>query len=245
MGIRICGVEIAAYVLARAGLLEGRKATTHWSYLAGLQEAFPSVFATEQLFTSDGTVMTCAGGTAPIDLMLHLIEEDHGAALRGEISDTVLHGAHRPAETPQRESRGRGLAPLPTVVRDGIALIESHISEPLSVPEVARRLGLSQRQLERVFKQALGCSVVQFGLLLRLQHARVLLTSTDLSVRDISAASGFNSLSHFAYAFRKCFAKRPSEYRHAWPDEDAAPSWPGSLARYLETLDATRSRVGH
>ncbi|MEO0783934.1 MAG: helix-turn-helix domain-containing protein, partial [Pseudomonadota bacterium] len=77
------------------------------------------------------------------------------------------------------------------------------------------------------------------------QDARVLLISTDLSVREISAASGFNSLSHFAYAFRKCFDRRPSEYRQAWPDAEDAPSWPGTLAKYLDTLQVNqRMRTG-
>ena len=121
-----------------------------------------------------------------------------------------------------------------------IDLIEANISEPLAVPDIARQVGISQRQLERQFNQAMGCSVVQFGLLLRLQHARVLLISTDLGVREISAASGFNSLSHFAYAFRKCFGRRPSEYRQAWPEQEDAPTWPGTLSKYLDTFQVNR-----
>jgi AraC family carnitine catabolism transcriptional activator len=101
---------------------------------------------------------------------------------------------------------------------------------------MAKALGTSQRQLERQFRHAVGCTVVQFGTLCRLQHARVLLISTKLSVRDIAAASGFNTLSHFAFAFGKCFGRRPSEYREAWPKEDNTPSWPGTLATFLETL---------
>uniref|UniRef100_UPI003B526701 GlxA family transcriptional regulator n=1 Tax=Roseovarius indicus TaxID=540747 RepID=UPI003B526701 len=240
MGIRLCAVEMAPYVFARAGLLAGRQATTHWSYLAGFQEKFPDVLAAEQLFTIDGKIMTCAGSSSATDLMLHLIRADHGAGLVGEISDNIMHHPVRPANAPQRKTLGRGTESLPPGVAAAIDLIEANISEPLAVPDIARQVGISQRQLERQFNQAMGCSVVQFGLLLRLQHARVLLISTDLGVREISAASGFNSLSHFAYAFRKCFGRRPSEYRQAWPEQEDAPTWPGTLSKYLDTFQVNR-----
>jgi AraC family carnitine catabolism transcriptional activator len=79
---------------------------------------------------------------------------------------------------------------------------------------------------------------VQFSQLLRLQYARVLLTSTRLSIREVSAASGFNSMSYFSQTFARCFGKKPSEYRRAWPDQEAAPSWPGSVVRFLEQIRA-------
>lgn len=244
MGVRLCAVEMASYILARAGLLAGRQATTHWAYLAGFQEKFPDVLVAEQLFTIDGKIMTCAGSTAATDLMLHLIRAEHGGPLVGEISDNIMHHPVRPANAPQRKTLGRGLETLPSGVRAAIDLIEANISEPLAVPDIAARVGISQRQLERQFNRTMGCSVVQFGLLLRLQHARVLLISTDLGVREISAASGFNSLSHFAYAFRKCFGRRPSEYRNAWPEQEQAPSWPGTLSKYLDTLQVNQRMRG-
>lgn len=243
VGARIGAVEIASYVLARSGLLDNRRATTHWSYLAGLREKFSDVQAVEQLFTIEGPIMTCAGSTAATDMMLHLIAQDHGDGMVSEISDNIMHYPVRPGTAPQRQSLGRGLEPLADGVRDAIDLVEGNISEPLSVPEISAQVGISQRQLERLFKQSIGCSIVQFGLLVRLQHARVLLISTDLGVREISAASGFNSLSHFAFAFRKCFGRRPSDYRQSWPDEEVAPSWPGTLATYLETLSVRPPRA--
>lgn len=240
-GVRLCALEIASYVFARAGLLAGRKATTHWSYLAGFQEKYPDVHASEQLFTIDGRIMTCAGSTAATDLVLHLIREDHGGPLVGEISDNLMHHPVRQADAPQRHTMGRGIDALPQGVQAAINLIEINISEPLRVPEIAERVGISQRQLERQFNQSIGCSIVQFGMLLRLQHARVLLISTSLGVREISAASGFNSLSHFAYAFKKCFGRRPSDYRQAWPEQEGAPSWPGTLSEYLDTLHVNQA----
>ncbi len=240
MGARLCALEIATYIFARAGLLSRKQATTHWSYLPGFQEKYPDILATEQLFTISGRIMTCAGSTAATDLMLHLMRQDHGAPLAGEISDNIMHHPMRPADAPQRQTMGRGFDAQHPAVQSAIGIIEDHISEPIRVPEIAARVGMSQRQLERQFKQAIGCSIVQFGTLLRLQHARVLLVSTDLGVREISAATGFNSLSHFAYTFRKCFGRRPSDYRQAWPEQEDAPKWPGTLAKYLDTLPVNR-----
>ena len=97
-------------------------------------------------------------------------------------------------------------------------------------------LDISQRQLERQFKKHVGCTVVQFGLLRRLQNARVLLISTNLGVREIAIASGFNTLSHFSYSFSKFFGRRPSEYREAWPPNETAPNWPGTLSDFLGSL---------
>ncbi|MFD1159805.1 GlxA family transcriptional regulator [Roseovarius aestuarii] len=243
-GLRLCAVEMASYVFARAGLLGGRRATTHWAYLPGFQELFPDVLAAEQLYTIDGRILTCAGSTAGLDLMQHLIRQDHGDALVAEIADNIVHHPIRPEAAPQRQAHGMGLERLPSSVRAAVDLMDANIPEPLTVPEIARQVGISQRQLERQFHRAMGCSVVQFGLILRLQHARVLLISTGLGVREIAAASGFNSLSHFAYAFRNCFGRRPSEYRQAWPDQNDTPSWPGTLSKYLETLQLNQRMRG-
>lgn len=236
-GARVCAVELGCYLVARAGLLAGKKATTHWCWISGFQEMYADVAVAEQVFTIDGQVMTCAGGLAGVDLMLRLVADAHGARLAGEIADQMIYHANRAAGSPQRRTLGRGMETLVPIVREAITLIEQNVSEPLPVPEIAARLDVSQRQLERQFKANIGCTVVQFGLLLRLQHARVLLISTDLSVRDVAAASGFNTLSHFAHAFGKCFGRRPSDYRQAWPEKDAMPTWPGTLTKFLEGLE--------
>lgn len=242
-GVRICSVELGCYLVARAGLLSGGRLATHWSWAPGLQEQFPDLNIVEQLFTLDDAVLTCAGGLAGVDLMLRLIADAHGEGMAGEVADQMLHHPIRPASAPQRRTLGQGIDTLAPVLRQAITLIERNIAEPLTVPDIAATLGISQRQLERQFHRGVGCSVVQFGTLVRLQHARVLLIATRLTVREIAAATGFNSLSHFAFAFRKCFGRRPSDYRQAWPTTDAAPSWPGTLTRYLETLQQRTVRA--
>ncbi len=228
-GSTVIALELGIYPVARAGLLAGRAATTHWSCMPGFAEQFAAVPLSEQLYTSDGNIMTCAGGTATIDLVLNLISAHHGDQLAREVSDQIIHHPIRQPQDPQRRTMGGADEDIDPVVRAAIKLIEDNICEPVRIPEIAARLGLSQRQLERLFKRHLGCSAVQFSKLLRLQHARVLLTSTSMSIREVSAASGFNSLSYFSHAFLNCFGKKPSSYRRAWPDKEPAPTWPGTL----------------
>ena len=228
-GVTICGVEVGVYILARAKLLSRRLATTHWSVMAGFAEQFPKIQLKEQLYTVDKNLMTCCGGTAGIDLMLHLIANNHGDQLAAEISDQIIHHPIRADKSLQRHTHGSKTDSIHPYIDSAIKLMEADIVEPLSIPTIASRIGISQRQLERYFKRYLGCSVVQFSQLLRLQYARVLLTSTQLSIREVSVACGFNSMSHFANVFSKNFGKKPSQYRHAWPETEAAPSWPGTV----------------
>ena len=232
----VCSVELGCYLLARAGLLGNKTTTTHWSWLKGFEETFSEIEVVEQLYTIDDRVMTCAGGLAGVDLVLHLMAESHGSVFAGEIADQMMHHPIRTGPTAQRHSKGQRTEIMVPVVRDAITLIEGNIEDPLTVPQIAANLRVSQRQLERQFKRHVGCTVVQFGLVLRLQNARVLLISTDLSVREIATASGFNSLSHFTYSFGKFFGRRPSEYRESWPQEEVTPSWPGTLSEFLGSL---------
>ena len=233
-GVTLVAMEMGIYLLARAGLVSARQVTTHWSCMAGFAEQFPRALLREQLFTNDRNILTCAGGTAGLDLMLHLIAQSHGDQLASEVADQILHYPVRPAETAQRHTLGGVSETMHPVVKAAIDLIETNIAEPPTVPAMAARLDVSQRQLERLFRRSMGCSPVQFSQLLRLQYARVLLTSTRLSIREVSVASGFNSLSYFSLAFAKCFGKKPSEYRHAWPDQEPAPSWPGTVFAFIE-----------
>ncbi|MBN8630998.1 MAG: GlxA family transcriptional regulator [Rhodobacterales bacterium] len=242
-GARLCAVELGCYHLAKAGLLTGRPLATHWSWAPGFQERYPEVPVVEQLYTLDGPVISCAGGMGGVDLMLRLIADRHGEGMAGEVADQILTPQVRPPTAPQRRTLGQGTDQFPLVLQKAIALIEANIADPLAVPEIADHLGLSQRQLERLFHRGLGCSVVQFGTLVRLQHARVLLIATKLSVREIATATGFNALSHFASAFRKCFDRRPSDYRQGWAPSEATPTWPGTLTGYLDTLQQRTTRA--
>ena len=241
-GARICSMELGCYLVARAGLLKGRQIATHFSWAPAFQEEYTDINVVDQIFTLDPAVMSCAGSFSSVDLMLRLIRDQHGEALASEVADQLICHSARPPTAPQRRSLGNGIENLPPLIREAINLIEANVSEPPGVPAIAASLGLSQRQLERLFKTAVGCTIVQFTVLIRLQHARVMLVASRQSIREIATATGFNTLSHFSHSFRRCFGRKPSDYRQAWPSKDAAPTWPGTLTRYLETLHDRTAR---
>lgn len=233
-GAKLVGVELGVYALARAGLLTNKKVTTHWSCKPGFSEANPNIEVCEQLYTIDGKIMSCAGGTTGMDLMLYLIAHTHGNQLAAEVSNQILYYPRRPPEGAQRYAAGSMDEDIHPDVRAAMAILEAHVEEPCSVPLLCTELGVSQRQLERLFKRHTGCTIVQFSKLLRLQYARVLLTSTRMSIREVSAACGFNSLSYFSLCFADTFGKKPSEYRQAWPENEPAPQWPGTVYSFMQ-----------
>jgi len=241
-GTKLIGVEIGAYIFARAGLLTGRKATTHWSYFAGFSETFPQAETCEQMFTIDKNIIICAGGMAGTDLMLHCIEQTHDTDLAKEVASQMLHHFRCDADFPQRPSRYAATPQAHPAIEKVAQLLEGRIEDSLSVPEICCHLGMPQRQLERLFAKNLGCTIVQFCRLIKLQYARTLLVSTNMTIREISVATGFNSLSYFSQCFSKTFGRMPSHYRRAWPEEDTAPIWPGTTYAFTHSGKDAKTR---
>ncbi|MEM7169160.1 MAG: GlxA family transcriptional regulator [Pseudomonadota bacterium] len=229
LGVTIGAMDIATYILARAGLLSGHRAAVLWYCARAFAERFPEVEVEERLFTADRNRITIAGGTAGMDAMLQDIARRFGGALAQEVSEHTLHGPIRSGDAPQRSLPTAREEILHPVVRTAIHHMEGNIEEPLAIPDIAKAAGVSQRKLERIFRKVAGCSASRYYQALRLQHALVLLNNTDLSIREISLASGYASLSHFAKSFAKKYGKRPRDCRESWPQSDPQPHWPGVL----------------
>lgn len=212
-GATIGGVCTGSYLLAMSGLLDGVRCTVHWEYIAGMCERFPRTRVCDEVFTIDQGRYTCAGGSAPLDMMLHLIGLQHGRSLAADISDEFSY-EH------MRDDRDRQRVPLKTRVGahhdkllSAVTLMEANIEEPLPLDELARYAGLSRRQLERLFDKHLGCAPTRYYLQLRLQRARQLLTQTNLSVAEIGSACGFVSGPHFSRCYRDMHGIAPREER--------------------------------
>lgn len=198
-----------AIFLARAGLLDGYRCTVHWANRAALSEEFSDIIVTDSLYEVDGNRITCGGGTAPIDMMLTLISARHDSRLAAAVADHMAHERIRPENEPQR---------VPIVSRLGIpsmglarALLamETNLEAPLTRPALARHVGLSERQIERLFRVHIGQSPMAHYLSLRLRHARRLVTQSYLSISEIGLASGFVSPSHFTKCYRDLFGTTP------------------------------------
>ena len=225
--VTLGAAEMGSFVLARAGLLAGYAATTHWHCHNAFRERFPDTDLRDQLYVIDRQRMTCGGGISCLDMMIQDIQTRHGNALAAEVADQVLYPAPRDAAQSQREVPTGEQTTLPQVLRQAIALMEANVERAMRIPELAGTLGLSQRKMERLFNKHLSCSAVAFYRRVRLQHARALLTQTDMSVLDICIACGFSSSSYFSKSYVEQFGLRPREHRLAWPDADKYPLWPG------------------
>ena len=201
------------YALAEAGLLDGYHATIHWENLSALREQFPRVLISDQLFTIDRDRLTCTGGIAPLDMMLHLVKSELGPRISQLISEQFI--VER-----VRNERDRQYVPLRAQVGVshesliGIAnLMEEHIEKPLSLEEIATHSGISRRQIERLFKRHVQCVPKKYYLQLRLRRARELLLQTSMSIMDITTACGFQSPPHFSRCYRQEFGQPPSAER--------------------------------
>lgn len=204
--IPFCGVDGGPWILARAGLLDGHRATTHWEDLEAFATAFPDVEPVPDRYVIDGPALTTGGAAPCLDLMLHLIRAHHGAGLAGQVANALLYDpVDRPS--PQRlvpQARLAGVAPA---VARAVAIMEATLEEPPSVAEIARRVGFSPRRLEMLFRQHLDTGPGAFFLRLRLSEARRLALDTGLSVQDIAVRTGFASPAALARAFRKAFGQ--------------------------------------
>lgn len=212
-GAIVGGISTGSYILARCGLLENRRCTVHWESLAGFVEDFPELEVTTNLFEIDRDRFTCSGGTAALDLMLDLIAERHGKRLAAAISEQFLHTHIRHADDPQRMELRKRLGVNHPKVLAAIALMENHLEEPLSSADLARSVGLSKRQLERLFRQHLDRTMRQYYMELRLKRAQLLLNQTMMPVLEVAIACGFVSASHFSRSYRAHFGHAPRTER--------------------------------
>ena len=212
-GTKIGALSTAAFILARAGLLDGHKCTVHWESLVALREEFPALRVSSNLYEIDRNRITCAGATACVDLMLHLVGERFGYAMVTAVSEQYNLSLIRRSIDEQRMPPGvLGQFSHPKILA-ALTLMEGNIDEPLELGEIARGVGLSKRQLERLFARHVGNPVIRHYRFLRLRRANQLLTQTNLLVREVAISCGFLSMSQFSRDYRAQFGRSPVKER--------------------------------
>ena len=216
-GCILGGVSGGPAVLANAGVMENRRMTLHWEHAAALAERHPDLLLERTLYVVDRDRITCAGGTAPLDMMHALIAEHHGAVFARKVSDWFMHTDVRPAGGPQRAGLAERYGTARHAVLAAIEAMENHIADPLPLAGLGRIVGVSARHLNRQFSAGLGRSAGAFYRDLRLEKSRELLRQTDLPVLEIAIATGFSGAAHFATAYRKRFGETPSRHRREAP----------------------------
>lgn len=212
-GSELGAVDTGTHILAKAGLLEGRTVTLHWENLPGFIEEFPDISVTTELFEVDGRRFTCSGGTAVIDMMLHRIAATHGKDLAMAVSEQLLHQRIRSRGDHQRMALGVRLGIHHPKLIAIIEAMEENLEEPLNLDQLASLAKISRRQLERLFRADLNDTPTGYYLKLRLQHARLLLEQTGLSILEVALACGFYSAPYFSRSYRKMFDRSPREDR--------------------------------
>jgi AraC family transcriptional regulator, glycine betaine-responsive activator len=222
-GVLVGAISTGPFVLAEAGLLNGRKCTVHWEYADAFRARYPKLQVTQELYVIDQDVFTCSGGTAALDMMLHFVKQVAGAQLALNVAEQFIHSKIRAREDHQRQDlHARYGIDHPKLIQ-AIALMERTLDEPLDIAEIARRANLSARQVERLFRQYLESSPQAFYRRLRLSRARTLLRYTLTPLRMIALDCGFESTSHFCHAYKRVYGIPPT---HERPSRDGSSPRP-------------------
>ena len=212
-GLIIGGLCTAAYPMAKAGLLDEKKATIHWENQDSFAEEFLEVELTKTVFVCDGNRYTTAGGTSSIDLLLKNIADEHGEELANAVADQMIYSSIRTDQDTQRLSVPTRIGVRHPKLSKVIQMMEINIEEPISPSILAKDVGMSTRQLERLFRRYLDRSPKRYYMELRLQKARNLLMQTDMSVFNVALACGFASPSHFSKCYRAHYDTTPYRER--------------------------------
>ena len=201
------------YVLAKADALDSHRCTIHWEYMASAREEFPHLVISPELFEIDENRYTSAGGIAPIDMMLHEIRNAHGTDLASAITEQFMCDRIRDKHDRQRVPLTQRIGTNQPKLAEAVSLMEANIEEPMTLDELSFHVGLSRRQLERLYQRYLQCVPTRYYLELRLERARQLLLQTSMPIVDIALACGFISAPHFSKCYRDTFGLPPRDER--------------------------------
>jgi len=210
---RIGAISDGSYIAAEAGLFDQVPSTIHWRCQDAYRERFPDLDVKASMLEISEKRFSCAGGTASLDLMLHFIREEHGGELVSLIAQNFFHDTVRDGTREQHLMNAFRVAGRNPILSEAILLMESHLEQRLSIAQIAERVRISRRQLDRIFKQSMGKSPQEFYRELRLTRASILLLQTNMSVGEIALGCGFQSASHLAQYFKPQFGATPGSYR--------------------------------
>jgi len=216
-GARLMSICIGAFVLASSGLLDGRRATTHWRWAERMQQRFPKVRVDpDVLYIDDGQILTAAGTAAGIDLGLHVVRLDYGAEVANQVARRIVMPPHRDGGQAQYIE-----APVPDVddddpIRATMAWIVEHLDEDMTVESLASRAAMSPRSFMRHFKAATGATPLDWIVRQRLHLAQRLLETTDLPLEIVADRAGFGSAVTMRHHFAQRLQTSPQQYRRTF-----------------------------
>ena len=211
--VSLGGIDTGSYFLAKAGVLDGYRCTTHWDHHDTMVEEHPETVVTPGVCLIDRDRLTCAGGDAPADLMLNFIASQHGHPFAASISEQLVHDRIRGSRDRQRRPLVQLIGTGQPRLLDAVQLMEANTEEPLTVEQIAHHVGLSRRHLERLFREYLGCVPSAYYLRVRVTKAQHLLCQTTQPIMDVALICGFASASHFSKVYKDVFGHSPRDER--------------------------------
>jgi AraC family transcriptional regulator, transcriptional activator FtrA len=228
-GARLVSICTGAFALASAGLLDGLRATTHWLYSDLLASRFPRVNVDPSpLYVDEGQILTSAGSAAGIDLCIHLVRRDHGAAVANVLARRLVVPPHRDGGQAQYIESPVGVTERDGWIAESMAWALDHLAEPIAVPTLARQCGVSPRTYLRHFARVTGTTPIRWLITQRIQASLALLEQTDMSIEQVAAAVGFDTAVTFRYHFSRTMHTSPTAYRRSFANTGTA-SMPGTL----------------
>jgi len=215
-GNTVGGICTGAFALARAGLLSDRVFTLHWENQPSFSENFPELMPTQNLYEIDDDLLTCGGGSAATDMMLDVVEAEHGNDLAIVISDMCIHARSHNRQAPQKSAYSVAIGSRNQRLISAVQIMQANIEDPVDIADLSAQLGTSRRQLERLFSRYIGMTPKQFYFDLRVSRAHALLNETNLPATEIAVATGFASTSQLAKRFRMKYGASPQKFRKGW-----------------------------
>ena len=212
-GTTLGAIDTGAFLLARAGLLGQQRVTMHWEVIETFRERFPHIAVSQTLFEVGKSRLTCAGGTAALDMMLCTVAADHGVALAHRVAEHCLHAHLRGGDAAQRMALPLRSRIHHVQLASAVEQLEATLDRPVPLPELAAQVGLSQRQLMRLFASHLGEGPARYHRRVRLEHARTLLRNSALTVTEAALAVGFEAAAQFCRAYALQYGCSPGADR--------------------------------
>jgi AraC family transcriptional regulator, transcriptional activator FtrA len=227
-GARMVSFCSGAFALAAAGILDGRRATTHWMYADDLARRHPRVaFDPDVLYVDDGQVLTSAGTAAAIDLALHIVRTDHGPEVANQVARRMVVPPHRDGGQSQFVSTPVPDAPYRDAIRPLLEWLDKHLDQPVTIEQLAKLVAMSPRTLARRFRDATGTTPMRWLTHRRIERAQQLLVTSDLPIETIAHRVGMGTAANLRQHFRAATGTSPAGYRRRYRE----PAVGGHLAR--------------
>jgi transcriptional regulator GlxA family with amidase domain len=212
-GLQLGGVSGGPVILAMAGLMDNRRMTVHWEHANALSERYPDLLLERTLYVVDRDRITCAGGAAPLDMMLAMINDHHGPRFARQVADWFMHTEIRSPAGPQRAGLAERYQTNNATVLRIIEIMQNNLADPLPLAKLANFVSCSPRHLNRLFRHHMKQSTMAVYRQIRLERSCGLLIQSSMTITQVALAAGFQSSAHFASSFLVAMNKSPSQYR--------------------------------